>query len=86
MDAKIKSFSSVKLLSSTEAMAAFMRSIESKEVRAELMRWMDLCANGEHLRFTSLDPEQLALFMDKLPDLVLLLHACQTEIQKGADK
>jgi hypothetical protein len=86
MDAKIKSFSSIKLLSSSEAMAAFLRSIESEEVKHELLRWLYFGANDERNLLTSLDWEQLALFMDKLPDLVLILYARQMEIQKGADK
>jgi len=86
MEAKIKSINSVKLITPGEAMDAILRSVDSELVKAELQRWLNFgstLADGKLDTFTT---EELILFMDKLPDLILALYTRQQEEKKGADR
>ncbi|MHB8208613.1 hypothetical protein [Mucilaginibacter sp.] len=86
MEAKIKSINSVKLISPEEALEAMLRTVNSGEVRAELLKWLDFGADPKNTTLSSLSTEQLILFMDKLPDLILVLYTRQKELQKGGDR
>ena len=86
MEAKIKSINSVKLITPEEALEAILRSINSAEVRAELLKWLAFGADAKNNTLTSLSTEQLTIFMDKLPDLILVLYTHQKELQKGGDR
>jgi hypothetical protein len=86
MEAKIKSINSVKLITSGEAMDAILRTTDSAEVRAELQRWLDSGARIKDSKLPFFSTEELVLFTDKLPDLILALYVRQQEEKKGADR
>jgi hypothetical protein len=86
MEAKVKSFSPIKLLTSDEALERLFAGIESAEVKEELSKWFSFGLKDPGIRLSILTTEQLAIFLDKLPDILLVLYNNSLEIQKGADK
>ncbi|QXV66841.1 hypothetical protein INP83_07085 [Mucilaginibacter sp. 21P] len=81
--AKVKTIYSAPMLSARQAMDKLLLSIGDEEVRAELQKWLHDGLTGSGSTLHRLRPEQLTLFLDKLPDLLLALYCQQQEDQKG---
>ncbi|RVT98477.1 hypothetical protein EOD41_16955 [Mucilaginibacter limnophilus] len=81
--AKLKTIHSASLLSAEQALEKLFSTIPSPEVQAELRRWLDYGRTRSEETLRYLSPEQLSLFLDKLPDLLLAIYCQQQEDQKG---
>ena len=81
--AKVETISHSKLLSAEQALDNLFRALNSPEVETELRKWLQFGLTGEGHTLHTLSPEQLALFLDKIPDLALAIYCQQSEGQKG---
>lgn len=86
MEATVKSINRIKLLTSEEALELLYAGIESSVIKEELSKWFSFGLKDNDIRLSALTTEQLAIFLDKIPDLLLILYNKIPEIQKGADK
>jgi len=84
MVATIKSFRSIPLLTAEEALTLLYGRIESAQVKLELYKWFAFGKSEKGSRLSGLSPEQFAIFLDKLPDLILILYNYQLETRKEA--
>ncbi|RFZ90106.1 hypothetical protein D0C36_22965 [Mucilaginibacter conchicola] len=82
MGTTTKTLHGKKLLSASEALDLFFCDIADERVKAELYKWFFFGVTGKGNTLHHLPPEQLALFADKLQDLVVALYAFQTEQRK----
>jgi hypothetical protein len=81
--AKVETINSVKLLSADQALEKLWLSVNDADVATELHKWLDYDLTGSASTLRQLTPEQLTLFLDKLPDLLLAIYCQQQEDQKG---
>ncbi len=82
--AKIKTINSVKLLTAEQALEKIFQSVNSAEVKAELVLWLQFGHTSSASQLRNLSPEQLTLFLDKITDLLLTLYCLQQQQdQKG---
>ncbi len=82
--AKVETINSVKLLTADQALENLWLSINDAAVATELRKWLSHGLTGSASTLQQLTPEQLTLFLDKLPDLLLALYCQQQqEDQKG---
>lgn len=81
--AKVKTIYSAEPLNARQATDKLLLSIRDERVLAELQKWLHDGLTGSGSTLYELSSEQLALFLDKLPDLLLALYCQQQEDQKG---
>lgn len=62
------------MISPEDALKTLFGTIDSDEVKGELNKWFDFGSDLHNSQISNLNTEQLALFMDKIPDLVLILY------------
>jgi hypothetical protein len=79
LQAKVKSISGIQLISSEEALKALLGTIDSDVVKEELNKWFEFGLDTPNSHISNLDTEQLALFMDKISDLMLILYNLRKE-------
>jgi len=74
LQAKVKSINGIALISPEDALKALFGTIDSDEVKRELNKWFNFGLDLHNSHISDLNTEQLALFLDKIPDLVLILY------------
>jgi len=83
--ANIKTLSSINLITAEQALEKLWDRVPSKEVKAVLKSWRVLANTKVADSLYQLNNEELAEFLDFIPDLLLILYTQNQEAQKGDD-
>ncbi|WPU94822.1 hypothetical protein SNE25_04710 [Mucilaginibacter sabulilitoris] len=86
MTAKVRSLNRHDLLNAGEAIERILSVVDSAEIKNELLKWLEIGFKDHSKTLANFSSEELAIFLDKLPDLVLALYCYQKETEKGDDK
>lgn len=78
-----KTLSSIPFLTAAQALEKLWSRIDHSLVKAELEKWYALASTEQASGLYQFNREQLAEFLDHLPDLLLILYAQSEEVQKG---
>jgi len=81
----IKILSSVNLITAAQALEKLWDRVPSMEVKVALKSWRVLADTKGADSLYQLNNEQLAEFLDFIPDLLLILYTQNQEAQKGDD-